>query len=736
MMATSVLNGGPVVLENVDVRIEIDAAGGGAITRMVHKKATTFGFIAERGAQVAASGRFFVPVIEAGGKLHVLDGAAFSVSRERTEQEQRVILRAALDEVLPGLSLERVVTVWPVESGLHITDTYRLAAGSQTLRVGTASRAAGEKWMLTQRSWFGDSRQDWSRFAPLAADAVDEPTIQTPDVYWRTINQYGVGMLYRVRSPQGPCSLKHRLGKAEGFPCDFQWLSAPVELTAGKEVKVDGAIMVDEGGRAGATPAQRATGHRFLLTLDVPQAGRSGQLADCYATAVAVIPRKFTLTLSARRRNIDWKEGHDEPFGPLATTKELSIEEGLAGVHHFEAMPKGPGLYVIRVEAREPDGQLLAEPIEAQMVVDGQALKGDSPYGKVWSHWTRRLPEVILRGTWEEIGAQLAGQNLLNDALRDAPGERIAYYEKHFPYYARLLRGAAKARGVPVGTLRAQAAPKPAPPNVISSAGEATACMDLLVNGPDGPIQFFSKEREADLLHGLAYCKVIPDQGYRYHLYTLNSWSFGYGINSAGLATSGATINSSDEGFAAAKARIRSKPGAYPAPIGFHMLLAMCKNVDEAIAFLDNPDGPLEFVGNVLISDASGKGVIVNGYRSYHYLAPADRKDRFATGNYPIEAPDSPFKMGPNWGWAANTMLRERAVRRYMQGRNFEVSLRDAFIIMNGRNEPGNMNQMTYDNPGLLYSNASIVMVSRTGDLYLSNGPPHLVEYVRYRLGD
>jgi hypothetical protein len=495
-------------------------------------------------------------------------------------------------------------------------------------------------------------------------------------------------------------------------------------------------VMIDEGGRAGATAYQRAMGHRFLLTLDIPAGGRSGQGANGYVTSVAVIPRQLTLTISARRRMLDWKEGQDQPdWQVLLTTKELSIESGLAGVHHFDFKPAGPGLYDVKVEARDPKGALLCEPVEQTMVIDGAALKGAGEHGRIWTMWTQRLPELHLRGSWEEIGGELARQNLLTETLRAAPPDGIRFYEKHSPYYARLLKGAAKARGVPVEKLTASAS--------VGNAGDgapprnSTACMDLFVNGPDGPITLFSKEREDGDYRGLAYCKVVPDAGYRYHMYTLNYWTYGYGVNSVGLMTSGATMNCSQASGDAAKAKMRPLPaGSYAAPLAMHMLLATCRTVEEAVAFLDSPAAPADFTGNKLIIDASGKAVALNGAGRCHYFYPVDGRERFAVGNYPVELPDNPFKLGDNWGWAANTKLREKAVRRYLEGRDFKCSLRDAFIIMDGQNEPGNMNQLTYENPGLLYSVASIVMVSRTGDLYLSDGPPHLTEYVKYRLGD
>ena len=87
------------------------------------------------------------------------------------------------------------------------------------------------------------------------------------------------------------------------------------------------------------------------------------------------------------------------------------------------------------------------------------------------------------------------------------------------------------------------------------------------------------------------------------------------------------------------------------------------------------------------------------------------------------------------WGWAANTMLRERfiwSIAGHKQGR---ISLRDAVAIMESH-AAGGMCQHLYDNPGSLFSSCSFIAVPRTGELWLSHGPPCRVHYRRYTLDD
>jgi hypothetical protein len=114
------------------------------------------------------------------------------------------------------------------------------------------------------------------------------------------------------------------------------------------------------------------------------------------------------------------------------------------------------------------------------------------------------------------------------------------------------------------------------------------------------------------------------------------------------------------------------------------------------------------------------------------------RKDEpvFASGNYSHARGDGLFQCGSNWGWAANTMLRERALAPLLAERKGQVSLADAFRLMESHALPGNMCQHIFENPALLFSSCSYLAVARTADLYISTGPPCQVQYVRYALND
>jgi hypothetical protein len=235
----------------------------------------------------------------------------------------------------------------------------------------------------------------------------------------------------------------------------------------------------------------------------------------------------------------------------------------------------------------------------------------------------------------------------------------------------------------------------------------------------------------------MGYAKVVADAGYQYHMYTLGNATFGYGVNSEGLATSGATINADQATMTYGQNYTSNwkSSGKFVAPLATHMMLASCKNVEEAIAFIENPLAPFDFEGNMLISDRDGNAAILESVGIYHQIIRYDHSPGiFASGNYPHRRADGMFDIGSGWGWAANTMLREWRLNQILEELGGQVSLADAFRIMAEQSEPGNITQLGFDNPGSLSSTNSYMAVSRTGELWISDGPPNLVEYVRYAL--
>jgi len=726
---TGPLLGQPMILENQHVRVEIDPAGGGAVTRMVQKQAVTLPYTADRGAQVAGIGKFFIPVLAAAEAPVDLSAEKLTAKLDKTAEGQTLTLTGPLDKVAPGLTIERVILLGNDESGLRITDTYRNSGADLTLRVGAKSRQDGQPWNLTLRCWYGDTSYSPWRFTPYSAGDkgdVDKKTVQDKRVFWRMAGQYGVGILYQTQSPTAPVDLEHKLPKENGNPAEFSWLSAPTPLAKGAALTVSSGILIDEGGRSGGGAAQCATSGRMLLTLDLPAAGRNGVQQDCFATAVSAVPRKVKLVISEHRALADWNEKAPATQPAKIAEQDMALPAGLAQWHHFHVKPKGPGLYYVSLAVLDEAGKVLAS-TNSRSVIDGESLEGKGEFGATWKKFTQRLPEVQLKGSWEEMGKQLAEKDLTKPLVGLGSQAELAFYDKTFPYYAKLLRGAAQAKG---------ASGKPTAAGQPDPEDNRIACMGLVMAGPDGPIHLYSKERGGSGNSGMGYVKVVPAEGYSYHMYTLGGWNFGYGVNSAGLATSGATINNDGKTDAAAKAYTKKfkDGGGRVAPIAMHMLLATCKTVDEAVKFIENPQAPLEFDGNLLVSDITGKAVVLNSVGTMHNIVPCDGKKLFATGNYPLQRQDGLFGIGDSWGWAANTMLREHMAGRFMKARNYAISLEDAFLLMASQWEPGNMDQTTFENVGLLWSTSSVIAVAKTGDLYISNGPPHLVEYVKYTL--
>jgi hypothetical protein len=385
-------------------------------------------------------------------------------------------------------------------------------------------------------------------------------------------------------------------------------------------------------------------------------------------------------------------------------------------------------------------------------VIDGEGMTGE--FGAVWERWSRRLPEVRARGTWREIGAQLAALENPGPLKPRTPDEhaadRLAFYEERFPFYADMIRGAAAALNVEPVKLAALDTDRSTlqPPATLPQRSPvrhpppcSPTCMGAVFDGPDGPIHAYSKERSGGSQRGLGYVKIAPDKGYRYHMYTLGAWSFGYGVNSAGLSTSGATINCDQktESYGEAFTEQWKQSGKPLIPLPSHMLLATCGTVNEALAFIDNPEAGYEFTGNLLLADRQGNAARVESVGVYHSIIRYDAKKHrgiFALGNYPHVTKQGRFAIGDNWGWAANTMLRERFLNRMLTPADYQTSLEEVIRLMDAHDLPGGMCQHGFENPAGLVSNTSCIMVTRTGEMFATAGAPCEVEYVRYTLDD
>ena len=707
------------VLENDGVRVTVDPAKGGAVTSMICKKATTFLFIADKGAQVAGTGSLWSPLIVASGQTNDFSSVAMKVEASKGADGEQVFKLAGA-ATSPGVMVTREFRLARNESGFRLRDTFTPVA-DLVAQVGSRSVQQAETWRKTLRSWVGNSARSFWRFTPYHAGSAEALTNSAAPLFWRAASQYGVGFSYGVPELETKASLLLETPKEDGIAI-FQWLSEPVSLTAVKGFAIAQEVLLDEYGREQFRPS---TG-RVLALVDTRAGARTGEPALVFGSVVSATSRKVKMVVKQCGHDGNkWLPGQD------IAEVSLDLEPGRAQYRRFEVTPATPGLSSVSITILGEDGAVLADAAGRTMTETSETT-GENAAS--WKRFSEELPEVHLKGTWKEIGTQLANAKGIRKAKNpDSTGQVLALYQKQFPYYADLLAGAAEALKLDPKELVEVATAKGVEDARISSPPAPEACMAVFFNGPDGPINAYSKERSGTGRNGLGYLKVVPDKGYRFQMYTMGGWPGGYGINSEGLCTSGASINCDKESTARCLKETSGKPTA---PAAMPMMLATCKDVDEAIRFIENPAAPMSFEGTLLLVDRTGSAALLDSVGIVRQIARRKAEPVFAVGNYPREGLAGNFKIGANWGWAANTMLREAFLARQVAELKGQVSLKDALWLMETHELPGGMCQHGFENPGDLYTNTSYLGLCRTGELVISHGPPCRVHSKRYNLAD
>ena len=699
MAATSGIATEPLLLENEYIRITIDPLRGAAVTSLLYKRALTFPLIASKGAGIAGTGALFAPVLEIGG-------ASMTPSTVARLSGTAATFSGVL---APGLFFERHLRLGPHESGFSITDVVRNDTGRNAIiRIGTSSRQQSEPWRLTDRSWIGDS----ARTLDGASGAPSNLQVSSGPFFWRQIEEYGTGFLYQVRPVGTPLDLDAKFPVKPGEPAQVTWKSAALTVPAHGARTVESIVSIDEGG---GPPDQRNVPEGMMLRSDIARAGRSGQPLAGFATVVSSTARRVQLVAS-------------EVSGRELARADLTLEPGKVARMPVTVTPAAKGDLAIRVLAVNEEGRQIGS-VTAHTSIDGGSADQSSD---VWKTYTSQAPEEYYRGTWMEIGEQMAhnekrigAPSSLDVTKRKGPssGEQLAFYAKRFPFYSDLMAGVAKATGAaPTDLALADRA-----------ARDGAACMDIAFYGPDGPINAFSKERSGTSFKGLGYVKVVPARGYPFHMY------MNYGVNSEGLSTSGATLNEDERTHAADFKTLAEwkQSGKHIMPMAMWMLLAMCKNVSEALAMIENPEAPLEFTGNLLLLDREGNAARVeSGWGSIIRIFRREPKPKRLLRGRQLSASSAPTECSPSVPagggrrtrcCASNFCSNTQAIARTASAYQDVLSLMQT-------HEAGGMCQHIYDNPGVLYSSCSFIAVTRTKELWLSQGPPCQVQYVRHTL--
>lgn len=694
----------PVLLDNGIIRVEVDPASG-ALARVELKTAFRFPLNAP-GAGVAGSGRLFLPWLEsAGGSREVLSSA----DRPATSTDFHPNRTLRLTWKIGGLTLMRRITMPGQAAEFTIDDELRNGSdGERSGRVGLLCRQSAEPWRRTDRTWIGNAQQCLKLASSSLRPAQNERRLSGSPLFWRQIEEYGTGLLARIDTGGREGEISARGLPGAGRAVEVGWRAEPFHLASGESVRWTTEVSVDEGGGA---PDEGNAFAPVLARADFAAAGRSGESVLGFATAVSARSRQVVIIVAT---------DHE-----LARA-QFQLVPGKVARLPVALVPAAGGETRVRVKVLE-DGRLVSE-AAAGILVDGAA---DSP---IWRTYSRRMPEENYRGSWAEIGEQLVrsrdrlhGSNSVEITVGKAggPDNNLAYFRRHRPYYADLLAGIARAES---------ASPERIFVTERTEPSSDAACMDVAFYGPDGPINAFSKERGGPSFAGLGYVKVVPSAGYRFHVY------MHYGINSEGLSISGASLNedaaTTARGEHQVAERLQSgRPGLAPR-IGIWMLLASCRTVPEALAFMQDPAAPILMgPSNMLLLDREGRAACVEScgdeYHVYRQGGPGP--GFYVSGNYPHPV-DGRFQLGPALGWAENTHLREAFLNDYAGARQGRLGLRDVLTLMQSH-EAGGMCQHHEDNPGQLYTSCSFIAVTRTGDLWLSEGPPCETAYVRHTLG-
>jgi hypothetical protein len=261
-------------------------------------------------------------------------------------------------------------------------------------------------------------------------------------------------------------------------------------------------------------------------------------------------------------------------------------------------------------------------------------------------------------------------------------------------------------------------------------------CFDIAFRYSKGVYLAWNKERWA-VEQGvpLAYERYRFRDGVSFHGIA------NYGINEAGLAVVGASLNPHPSVVTKATRRVRSRRAegkALAPPDPILLLLLECRTVDDAVRLIENPDAPPVWLAGCLIADRKGNVAVWQSAGTLQYVRHPDNDRRTLTNtNYPLAwTRNDPIEPSMPGRSTLNGLWREANLARFATKFVPEPSLADVFCVMRDRSEPGAIAQEHANAPGAHLTVLSLVADTATGDLHVSFGPPSHHKYHCYRLQD
>lgn len=698
-------------LRNKHVTMEINPDTGGVV-RVVYNEGYTDPRVENLGAGIAGEGNLFVPLVTIGGKPFAVSEIEVKLA-DKTEKS--AIMKSMYRPDNGELEWKRSIRLEDGVSGFHIDDEYVWRGDAPVeIEIGVRSRIDPRDWRRSIRTWAGGADESVSLVSRAEAGVARREKITRDRVFWRVIGQYGVGFCYAGDLPGGEVTI--HLPPEDGQPLVANWTSAPVKMEVGQPLKLSAFVLVDDGGRQTHNPHNMALNNRTFVTVDARRCAETGESIPCAATL---------LSAEAMTGVVEFERTEIAPDGGervLSIEKaEFSLEPGRGKMFLFRSAQNANGKMIVRAVMRDEEGRELSR--DEALVIVGQPHEDDAEGLRIWRQFQDKIPTVEYKGSWEDI-ARRRSPNPAQGEPTEYQRKVWDYIDNNYPVAARYYKAAAAVKNSEPSAFM-PAVPQPA------AADDEEACMDIFFSGPDGPLNAFSKERSGYGMQGLIYEKFVPNEGLSFHTY------MGYGVNSAGLSVTGASLNTDGHTVRTTEraAAERMNRGELVSPPDWKlMMLASCSTVEEGVKFLIDPNMPATGEINYLLVDRDGNAAHVYGWATdLHVRYPDDNDQRFfSVGNYPAEKHGDLFGIGDP-GWSANSRMREILLWELAGHKRDEISLQDAIALME-THAAGGICQHGYDNPGHLFTCHSVIAVCRTSELLISHGPPCARKYYRFTL--
>ena len=449
---------GPHVIQNSLFRLEVGADAGGTVkliaTHDRHTFLKTYWY-----PHHVAYGKLFSDQVTAGAETKDSARIAYQVvSTDETKRRIALKLVSPDGALAPGLRVEKTYVVTEGVSGFVLEQRF-VNAGAKGIRArfGLRYSADPERWSrhYYQRVFCGDGgrmKSVVSSCRDTSASRTDM-TIQKGRAWFISANSYGRAVVAQFDASAAPLHVE-----IAGVPLPKKRVvsgvatvrTGEVTLQPGKSISLRCSVLVGQS----MPELGGVTRDGLVFGADVPRFRPSGHLVSMYATGVSQSGRRLAAVFRERLGSSNtWTD-----IGRKSMTLSPGEVCAVRVTHRFNE----PGARVVSVTFLE-NGKTVASVLRSILVGDPKRPTKES--AALAKTWLLRMPEHRVRGSWKEIGRQIARlriTGLRNKKLRAAAKEwqsatpdlkkRVAeveaFYRKHLPEYVALLQGEAEGMKV------------------------------------------------------------------------------------------------------------------------------------------------------------------------------------------------------------------------------------------------------------------------------------------------